>query len=102
MLELPDTGPQLVALADGTIAFRAKLLDLFLPLVDAGLRLLLPGLAFDEIGFRLAEPRHQGDPLRFGQAQRSLRVVERLGQLTDPIGFDLFGDHDLTLHLVAQ
>ena len=85
LFELADPGAQLVALAGGLVALDRQLLDLLLPLVDAGLRLLLACLAIGQIRLGLAEPRQQRDTLRLGQVQIALRLFERVRQLADSI-----------------
>ena len=95
----------MIALARRFVAIGGQLLNLFLPLVEAGLHLLLARLPLGQIHIGLAEPCHQRDALCLGQVQVALRLFERVRQLRDPVGLrghDLLGDGDLFFRLVAQ
>jgi len=105
LFEFAHSGAQMIAFARRFVAIGGQLLDLFLPLVEAGLHLLLARLLLRQIHIGLAEPCQQRDALRFGEVQIALRLFECVRQLRDPIalrGHRLLGDGYLFFRLIAK
>jgi len=113
LLEFADTAAQAIALTGRLVALRRDLLTLggeltqfFLELLQIGPRLLLSTyLILRRLDLGSAEPRHQRRPLRLGQAQCTLRLVELARQLRKPVGIragGLLGRGDFLSRIVIR